>query len=144
MKKIYLLMIALIMVATTISCKKSTTDPPDPPVADKYSVTYKLDMTGDYTDFKLVYYETGSVKKEVTSVTFPWEESFDNYVVGDSIVMNFSYMTVLGKPTSYSYSADPLLNGVTMGVGGAGSATNVNPVPIKKISESVISYKIAN
>jgi len=137
-------MIVLIVAVTTISCKKSSTDPSSPPVADKYSVTYKLDMTGDYTDFKLVYYETGSVTKEVTSVTFPWEKSFDNFVLGDSVVMNFSFMTVLEKPTTFIYSTEVFLDGISIDGVGPDTTTGFNPPTVEKKYVPVYSYKIAN
>lgn len=143
MRKIHLLFIAALMTAFNISCTKSSTDPPDPPSADKYTVKYQVNLTGEYTDFKLVYYETGSVKKEITSITSPWEKSFDNFVVGDSVVMYFSFMSVVDHPTSFVYSTKLYINDVLSDIITADSIVDAHPPTSIKIESLPALYKIA-
>lgn len=144
MRNITSILLAILMTTIAFSCSKNSDDPVDPPVDDKYSVNYKLELTGEYTDFKLVYFEAGSVKKEITSIVSPWEKTFDNFAVGDSAVMYFSYTTVVDQPTSYQTSADVFKNGNSIaGQGVDLTVTGFNPPSSQTNIVPVISYKFS-
>lgn len=144
MRNITFFLMAILVATIASSCSKNSDDPVDPPVDVKYSVNYKLELTGEYSDFKLVYFEAGSVKKEITSITSPWEKTFDNFAVGDSAVMYFSYKTVVDQPTSYNTSADVFKNGNAIsGEGGDLTVTGFNPPSSQTTIIPVISYKFS-
>lgn len=135
---------AIFVAAIVFSCNKKSDDTVNPPVADKYSVSYKLELSGQYTDFKLVYFEAGSVKKEITSITSPWEKTFDNFAVGDSVMMSFTYNTVVDQPTSYHSSADVFKNGNSIaGQGVDLTVDGFNPPSSQTNVVPVISYKFS-
>lgn len=96
MKKQKLFLLGILFAIVAISCsKKETVDPPV--VMTTYSVDYKLELTGDYTDLIVTYYETGSVKKVLTSIVSPWEIKLDNFVKGDSVYFDVVLTSVPNK-----------------------------------------------
>ncbi|MFH1160828.1 MAG: hypothetical protein V1733_07760 [bacterium] len=109
------------------SCSKKE-DPPPAPV--NYTVDYQLLLTGGYTDLKIEYYETGLNWQELTNPTLPWQAAFTNFVQGDSVKMEFRFLTVPGTNYNYTMVVKVTKGGSVIAIDSSSmSATNV-PVVI--------------
>lgn len=105
MKKHLIAFLAFVLVTAVVGCKDDSEDP-EPQPQEKYSVDYKLTMTGEYDDLQVTYYETGSQVKVINSITSPWEKSYDNFVAGDSVVFKLYFKTKPNKEVSYDFTVD--------------------------------------
>ncbi|MBE0647392.1 MAG: hypothetical protein IH596_06390 [Bacteroidales bacterium] len=83
------------------NCKKKEEPQPDQVV--KYTVSYSLQLTGDFKDLKIEYFETAMAKKEITSPAVPWQASFTNFVPGDSVAMRVTFVVPAG-PFTYDWT----------------------------------------
>ena len=90
-----LLLGGLILVIAS-QCNKKEDPAPNPPPTN-YTVDYKFQISGDYSDLKIEYFETGSVKKEVPNPSSPWEETLTNFVSGDSVYFHVTFLIPEGN-----------------------------------------------
>ena len=134
MKKLfYLSLLGGLILFTLAQCKKKE----NAPVPAKYTVDYNFGITGEYTGLIIKYYETGLTLKEVTNPTIPWQMSFTNFVQGDSVKMEISFSTVIGK--DYNYTGEFSVNQGS--VIGSMSASLINPPEVILVHDQV-TYKI--
>lgn len=94
-------MAAIVLTFVLVGCSKKddTETPPDEPVT--YTVSYVVELSGDYTDLLITYFDPGNVKKELTSFTSPLTLNFNNFATGDSVYVNMHFKSVVDKDYSY-------------------------------------------
>ncbi|MCX6265782.1 MAG: hypothetical protein NTW16_00280 [Bacteroidetes bacterium] len=128
----YRLSLGLLFVMTMAQCHKKE----ETPVPVNYTVNYQFQVSGGYTDLKIEYYEHGLIKKELTNPSLPWQTSLSNFVLGDSLKLDISFLTVNG--TAYNYSG-----GFTVNQGSVGiiDGSESNPAGAKPIHDQ-LTYKI--
>jgi len=100
-KKIPILLLGGLLLLVIAQCKKK--EDPQPNNPDKYTVDYKFQITGNYTDLKIYYFETAMSWKEVSAPVVPWEMSFTNFVPGDSVAMRITFNVPAG-PFTYDWT----------------------------------------
>jgi len=103
MKTRNLFLFSFILIFFTLGCKKTTTEDPAP-VAATYSVDYKLVLPTSYDGLQVTYYESGLVKKTITSVISPWEMKLENFVAGDSAYFEVKFNCLPASVVSYEVS----------------------------------------
>lgn len=101
-KTLSVLLLSVLLI--TISCKKKD-DPkePDPAPAVKYSVEYKVDITGKYENLELIYMDQEQKRVKVENPNFPWERTLNDFKSGDSVLIEFSYLIKAFDTASYFY-----------------------------------------
>ncbi len=99
------LIAALLLILGFQACKDDSDDP-QPQPSEKYTVSYQLEMSGEYDSLKLSYYEPSSVEKMVNNPGASWGKNFDNFAAGDSVVLTFDFRCRPYKEVTYVYNVD--------------------------------------
>lgn len=131
-RMLYMPFFGLLILMTMTQCKKKE----ETPTTVYYTAGYQLQLTGGYTDLKIEYYETGQNKKEATNPALPWQVSFGNFVQGDSLKLEISFLTVNG--TAYNYSGGLTVNKGSFGMMGGSETNPIGATPV----HDQLTYKI--
>ena len=124
MKQNLILILVTFSLLFTLSCKKDEALPiPNP--QDSYSVDYQLEINGSYNDFQLSWFEPGSVLKQATSISSPWELSRENFREGDSVALRLRFNTVPMEAIGYQYSVTVSRDGSY--IAGSSGSQNLTP-----------------
>ncbi len=95
---------AIFVLLLFSSCDKSGDPLPKPSPLEYYDVNYFLDLTGSYDNLSMIFYKPGSVVETVTPTSFPWEQTFDNFLAGDSVGFEISFLTKPNEMVSWNYA----------------------------------------
>ncbi len=103
MKRNIFTVLALI-VLFAIGCKDDD-DEQQPEQEVKYSVTYKVDVSGG-EDLTVSFSQKDNQINQLSGIVTPWEQKLGEFSSGDSVIFDMSFKTIQNQQVSYNYSID--------------------------------------
>lgn len=103
MKRNIFTILALI-VLFAIGCKDDENET-QPEQEVKYSVTYKIDVSGG-EDLTVSFSQKDNQINQLSGIVTPWEQKLGEFSKGDSVIFDMSFKTIKNQQVSYNYSID--------------------------------------